>query len=116
MKNAKWENWVSLILGVWFFLTPWTIGSALSSAAHWNAWLVGAGIALSAYYAIRDLKPWEEWVNIALGVWVFFSPWTFGYQGNSTNLWSSIVVGLGVAVLSGLALPVARRLHHGKVG
>ncbi len=110
MKKAQWENWLSLVLGVWFFILPWTASSSLlTTAASWNAWVAGAGIVVSAIFALRELKPWEEWVNIALGVWVMISPWTFDYAKDATLLWNSLVVGIGVSVLSALALQIARK-------
>ena len=111
MKKAQWENWLSLVLGVWFFVLPWTASSnLLTTAGSWNAWIAGAGIAISAIFALRELKPWEEWVNIVLGVWVAISPWTFGYAKDASLLWNSLVVGLAVTILSAAALQVARKV------
>lgn len=111
MKKGQWENWLNLVLGVWLFILPWSASSsALSTAASWSLWLCGAGIAVSAIFALRDLKPWEEWINIVLGVWVALSPWTFGYANDPTLLWNSLVVGLAVTLLSVAALQVARKV------
>lgn len=118
MNQAKWENWTNLVLGIWFFITPWIIPSALEGRAlqiaGWNSWVVGAVVAISAGLALQDLKPWEEWVNLVLGVWIVLSPWIFGYVTETGLLWNSVIVGAVIAVLSGFALPVAQKLQHQK--
>lgn len=113
MRKARGQNTVNLLLGVWLFVTPWIFDYSLALGSAqlitWNFWLVGAAVAISAAFALRDLRPWEEWTNLLLGIWVFFSPWTLGFS-NSTNLfWNAIVVGLAVVAFSGAALPVAQR-------
>lgn len=115
--KAEWENWVNFILGIWLFVSPWIFMSNLdvvSIAANLNFWTVGFLIALSAGFALRDLKPWEEWTNLALGIWVGVSPWIFGYTQQTNLVWNSVLVGLGIAVLSGIALPTAQKLQKQK--
>lgn len=118
MKNAKWENWTNFALGIWLFLTPWVMASGLTSdmaaRGSWNSWLVGAVIAISAAMALQDLKPWEELVNLALGIWMILSPWIFGYTAEPTLFWNSIIVGAAVVVFSGLSIPVAQKLQYQK--
>ena len=116
MKKAQWENWVNFALGVWLFITPWIMSHNLMSdtavMVNWNAWIAGAVVAITAGLALQDLRPWEEWVNLALGAWMILSPWIFGYAAERGLMWNSIVVGLAIAVFSGLALPVAQKLQH----
>lgn len=116
MKKVQFENWLSLLLGVWFFMTPWLVTHNLSEAQtsliNWNAWLVGAAVIISASLALQSLKPWEEWANLILGVWLILSPWILGYAAEKGLLWNSIIVGLAITVLSGLALPEAQKLQQ----
>ncbi len=118
MEKVRWENWANLVLGAWFFVTPWFILSKLTehkeAIASANAWVVGAFVAISAGLAIQELRPWEEWVNLVLGVWIVLSPWIFGYATETGLLWNSIVVGAIIAVFSALALPEARKLQRQK--
>lgn len=116
MDNAKWENWTNLVIGIIFFLTPWLISNNLATdvadRVSWNSWVVGAAVAISAGFALQDLKPWEEWVNLALGVWMILSPWIFNYSKESGLLWSSLAFGAIVTALSGISIPIAQRLQH----
>jgi hypothetical protein len=119
-KNAQWENGVNAILGIGVFLLPWLMTSSLPNigmaAAIWNFWIVGALIVLMALLAVLNLKLWEEWTNVIAGAWLFFSPWVFGYAkpGNQL-LWISLAAGLAVVVLSGITVPIARRISHNNV-
>lgn len=119
-KNAQWENWVNVVLGIGIFLLPWMMTSSLPSIgaanAIWNFWIVGAVIAAIALMAAVNLKLWEEWINVIAGAWLFFSPWVFGYAKLESPLfWVSLAAGLAVVVLSGIAVPIARRVSHGHV-
>lgn len=113
MKSAKWENWLNLILGSWLVLTPWIFGAeyteAPTAAMDWNVWLIGLAVIVFAGMALQELKAWEEWVNLALGMWLFLSPWIFGYVDKAGMFWNSLIVGGAIAVFSGFALPLTRK-------
>ncbi len=115
-KKAEWENWFNLALGIWLFMTPWLMPHNLSSeiamTMNWNFWIVGAIVAITAGLALRDLQPWEEWVNLALGIYVFLSPVFFGYAEERGLMLNSVVVGLAIAVFAGLAIPIAQKLQR----
>lgn len=115
-KNQNTRDWINLALGVWLFFSPWSFTNHLSTEtatyASWNLWIVGAAVAISAGIALRDFKPWEEWVNLALGIWVLLSPWMLGYARQTNLMWNSIIIGAAIAIISGLSLPVARKLQQ----
>lgn len=46
---------------------------------------------------------WITWVNVALGLWLLISPFTFGYSGSKGALaafWNSVIVGLLIGAIS----------------
>ena len=92
---------ICLLAGIWFFVSPWVYGAAGSPNA-WNSWIVGAVIFIVG--AIRLSRPVYSaglsWLNTVLGIWVFFSPWIYGYVGNTERLINSLCVGVIVFVLS----------------
>ena len=56
--HALWEDWVTLILGVWMVISPWLMGFTDNKVAFVDAVIAGlfvVGIALSAAY--RDMYP-----------------------------------------------------------
>jgi hypothetical protein len=52
-----------------------------------------------------------SWLNTLLGIWVFFSPWIYGYAGNTGRLINSLCVGAIVFVLSIVAARSIRSRH-----
>ena len=97
-------------------LGVWSSGTANA----WNNWIVGA-LIICILAAIRLGSPpfmsWVSWINCALGVWTFASPWIYGYTGNTDRFANSLVVGVIVfvfAICSATALP--RMAHQGRTG
>jgi SPW repeat len=99
-KQNRWQDWVTLILGLWLFVSPFfMIGGSLSDAAAWNAYLLGGAVTVFAASALADSKPWEEWFNLALGLWLVAAPFALGfYHTEGAVAWGQIAVG-GLVVL-----------------
>lgn len=43
---------------------------------------------------------WLNWSEFALGLWVLVSPWILGYWRITTALWSGVVAGVLIILLS----------------
>ena len=43
---------------------------------------------------------WQDWLNALLGVWVAIQPWVLSYTDNATALWSSVIAGVLIVLLS----------------
>jgi hypothetical protein len=56
--------------------------------------------ALGALFAFRE---WEEWVNLALGVWAIL-PWLIGFATVAGAAYAHVIIGLIVGVLAALDL------------
>jgi SPW repeat len=41
LSDAVIPEWISLILGVWLFISPWILGFATLTVAAWTAWILG---------------------------------------------------------------------------
>jgi hypothetical protein len=41
-----WQEWITLLLGVWIFIAPWVLGIVGYPRAAWDHWIVGALIFL----------------------------------------------------------------------
>jgi hypothetical protein len=131
-QSYQWSNWLNLILAVWLFISPWVLGFAYAPAATpagaapppmpytpyaygggiaaWDAWVVAVIVGVLSIAAISRLAVWEEWVNLVLGVWLFFSPWILGYAALYGAVWNSLVVGFLFAVLAIWGIAAARRV------
>lgn len=110
MTNGKTANGINLLLGIWLFISPWTLSANLATgqlAANWNFWIVGAIVATVAVMALNAMEPWEEWTNLILGAWMFVSPWVLGYANSESYFWNAILVGAVVFIGAAVALPIA---------
>jgi hypothetical protein len=96
---------LAFLVALWFFASPWVYG-AYHNADSWNSWIVGgvmAIIAASRAGSSTRAAASAMWVNVVLAVWVFFSPWIYGYTANSGRLVNSLCVGVVMFVLSIMA-------------
>ena len=99
--QKRWQDWVSLVLGIWLFVSPWLLGFYSSLPRDsWNFFIVGLAFIVFAGFALNMRTLWEEWVNLALGVWMIISPWLLGYSANAVARDDAVVVGLIVGLLS----------------
>jgi hypothetical protein len=94
----------NLVLGVCLALAPWALNFTAEAAAAWNAWLTGAAIAVVALGALVAFTRWEEWINLALGVWAVIAPWAAAFLDNAAASGVHLAVGITVAVLAAARL------------
>jgi hypothetical protein len=70
-----WEDWTTLVIGLWLFASSWTLKVDNSEAAE-NFLLVGALVITFELVTFYTLRVWEEWINIVLGSWLIVSSFT----------------------------------------
>jgi hypothetical protein len=68
-------------------------------------------VFLIAIVALVRFETLGEWVNVVVGLWLIFSPWTFNFAYDWGPLLNSILVGAAVALLAGIEL-WQERLRH----
>lgn len=103
MKQAQMKHWqdpVIALLGAWLVLSPWVVGVADRPEALFNLVAVGVLLAAVGLGATFVPKAWEEWVGVALGVWLMVSPWILGFTDVQLALQNALFTGLAVTVLS----------------
>jgi hypothetical protein len=106
--SNRWQDWVNLVLGAWLFISPWVLGFASAATeagtttprAAVNAWIFGVIVVVLSIAAVVRTQPWEEWLNLLAGIWLFISPWVLGYSGTTTALWNALIVGALVFILA----------------
>jgi len=93
---------VSMCAGFWLFVSPWAFYGLSDVRAAWNCWIVG--FLIFAIAGIRVARPVYSvpfgWANVLLGVWVFISPWVFGFSGDGKWLTNSVCTGAIVIAMS----------------
>lgn len=55
-KFAEWEEWVSLVLGLWVIVSPWALGFAAQTAAKSAHVIVGLIVAILAAIKLWMLR------------------------------------------------------------
>ena len=94
-----WPNWLTLILAVWLFVSPWILGFSGTPDPAWNAWIVGVIVAVVSVVALAQVAQWEDWVNVILGIWLFISPWILHFSGMQHAAMNAWIVGILVFLI-----------------
>jgi SPW repeat len=102
--NRTVLNIIVIIAGLGLALSPWYLGYTAESHAAWNAWIVGAGVAVVGALAIFAFHEAEEWVNLALGVWAVIAPWLLGFAALAAATTAHMIAGLIVAIMAACSL------------
>lgn len=95
-----WQDWADVLLGIVVLISPWILNFTHAAAPTWNAVIVGAAIVAISVLAIRHLEPWEEWLNVALGLWLIVAPWVLGYGEANNAVASHVGLGLLITLLA----------------
>lgn len=111
-ENRRSQDWINLVLAVCLFISPWVVGFAGEAAAAWNAWVVAVVLGAIAVAALTAFAEWEEWINLLLGIWLVISPWALGFAAMAGAMWTAIVLGALVAVVSAWAVWDYRQHPH----
>ncbi len=110
---VKAASTIVLLAGIWFFVSPWVYG-AYTAGNAWNSWIVGAIMFILGCIRVSHPRSMTglSWLNALLGIWAFFSPWIYGYTGNTGRFVNSLCVGVIVFVLALCSAMIASRTMH----
>lgn len=93
-KGRHTQDWFNLGLAVLLFLSPWLLGFMGDIRPARNAMIIGVMLAVLAVAALSTFAEWEEWLNLALGLWLMASPWLLGFTGNYYAFWTHLILGV----------------------
>lgn len=91
--RGRWQDWANTLFGVWLLLSPQLFGFHPGEAAT-NSYTVGAAVLLLSALAVIRGRPWEEWLNLGLGIWLLIAPFVLGYAGLPVPMWNHLLIGL----------------------
>jgi hypothetical protein len=113
----KWTSWLNLITGAWLMLAPGVLyfGSGIATA---NAITFGVVTVLVAIWSLASARAIHApaGINLAIGVWMFISPWTLGYSVSGPALWNAEIVGGLMVIFSAMRMTdrgLPDRSQHG---
>lgn len=95
-----WQDWADMLLGLAVLASPWLLNFSDIAAPTWNAMIVGSVIVILSAIAIAHLEPWEEWLQIALGLWLIISSWVLDYGVAHKALACHVGLGLLITLLA----------------
>jgi hypothetical protein len=114
--NYAPQGIAQLVLAAALVAAPWAFDFMPLTAASRNCWLVAVALAALALASVFAFVAWEEWASGVLGLWLVVSPWVLGFAGMQAALWTHIVVGVLVIIVSVAALlhwPQTPQAPHG---
>ena len=105
ITTKRWQDLGNILLGAWLFASPWALSYVEGYRnASMNAYILGVAIVVFAAVAVYIPRVWEEWINMALGVWMIVSPWVLGFTAERNIAMNAIIVGLLVTALAAWAM------------
>ncbi|WP_157928812.1 SPW repeat protein [Pararhizobium haloflavum] len=114
-----WQNWLTAIVGIWLMISPWilnlgmtiSVGNIEHSLVTGNLLLCGAFALFIALASVLAHRPWEDWVEAALGLWLILSPLVLRYSDNRPAVWSAVLSGALIMIAAGSHLFEDRPAH-----
>ena len=101
----RWQDWVSVVLGVLLFITPFVFGATAITPAAWAAYIGGVLLVIVGIWSLSSPKNQSlEWAEVLVGVLVFIAPFVLGFASLSTMAWSAWIAGVLAVVLAGSVL------------
>jgi len=103
---TRWQDWVSLVLGVLLFISPWVFSTATDGTSAGDAWIFGVIGVILALIALASLRaaPIVEWISLVVGVLVFISPWVLGFAAVAAAAWTAWIIGVLFVIANGWTL------------
>ena len=49
---------------------------------------------------MKQLKHWQDAVNLVLGAWLALSPWVLGFSANGQAMLAAVATGIPIAALA----------------
>ncbi len=80
LTHRRWEDWLLLGLGAVILSSPAIARIVDNHYAMVNVIIVGVLVMVFAWQELMLLETWEEYIELALGLWLVASPWLFGYS------------------------------------
>lgn len=106
MKSwTRWQDWVSLVLGILLFISPFVFATMSHTSSAWDAWVLGViGVILALLSLGIPTNPVTEWLSVVLGILLFISPWVLGFAALATAAWTSWIIGILFIIAAGWVL------------
>jgi SPW repeat-containing protein len=110
--HRHWEDWCSMAIGAAILMSPVITQIMDRPDVTLNAVSVGLLVMLLAWQELMLLETWEEYLEVALGLWLVISPWIIGYSDQGVPTAMHVALGGAVAALGAVEFCQDWRLSH----
>ncbi|WP_062011155.1 SPW repeat protein [Aureimonas sp. AU4] len=109
MAKQHWQDWITILIGIWLLLTTIFLtftpqGAGVATATVWNFAACGVVALALGFAALIAFRLWQEWLTMLLGLWLIVSPWVLNDTGHADPLWNSVVSGIVLVLTSTLVM------------
>ena len=108
--------WMTGLLGFALMVAPFLFGYSYNAPALWASLLVGLATVGFSWMeaAVHDRETWEYWSVAALGAIAVIAPFLLGFADLTIALWTSIVLGVLIALFAAtkLSMNVGHKTRH----
>lgn len=108
-NQVLWQDWANVVLGAWLLVAPLTGVGQPGGIAAWSSYLGGALVVVLAIAAIVRLRPWKEWTNLLVGLWLIAAPLSLHFTDHLQATSDHMLVGTLVSI--GSAWAILRMKH-----
>ncbi|WEG12872.1 SPW repeat protein [Pullulanibacillus sp. KACC 23026] len=103
----KWAQWLNALIGIWFIISPWTLGFSQISMATTLSVIFGAILLIVSFWAAVQEKAvnwssWLGWVSLIMGVLVIVV--SFSFSLSAAAMWTNAILGVIVVILDLFAM------------
>lgn len=91
-----WRNVGMAILGAWFVVSAWALSPIHDTSLWMSTVIILGGLTLVAsVWALGDRtrRAWRDWILAVFGLYLGLTPFFYGFTGNATALWITMVAG-----------------------
>jgi len=98
----RWQGWITVVLGVLLFITPFIFGATGMAAVAWTAYVGGLLLVIAGLWSLSAPSiHFTEYSEIVIGVLVFVAPFVLGFTGLTYMAWSDWIAGILAVLLGG---------------
>jgi hypothetical protein len=105
LRNASVLDAYTVLCGVFLVLAPWLFGF-IHAEGRIDAEVAGVMLITLSATGFLAFADWEEWLKVAVGIWLIAAPWLLGFVHTSA-MHVSIAIGIVVTFLTLLEIWVA---------
>ena len=113
MNEPRWQNWLSLILGIYILTAPWLVPyflppTSASTMIEIAGSAAGLALAIVSISGILDPETWTDWVKVLIGMVLLLIPWILEFSDTIPFTYSFVLGGMVLVIISGLAFASRR--------